>query len=76
MAQLIIEFCINGGWRQKYTNSRFKFFKCVITPRKLEGKDWITGSVTDNREAWRNKLDEITQSAEYDIVRIQKDTDQ
>jgi len=68
MAQLIIEYGYDGAWREKYRSIEPKSFKNIRVPLKLCGKSLVLGVLTDNRELWREKLDAITQNADYEII--------
>ena len=68
MTQLIIRHNSENEWRMVYSTNRSSKYKCLSVPIDLIGKDRIIGDVIDNRIKWREKLDSITQNAEYDIV--------
>lgn len=68
MSQLIIRHNSKNEWRMLYSINRSSKYKCLSVPIDLIGKDRIIGKVIDNRIKWREKLDSITQNAEYDIM--------
>lgn len=71
MSQLIIEFRFDGGFKRKYYGLKTKYFKSINVPEKLKGKDWIIGIERDFSDKWRERLDNHTKNAEYEIIKIQ-----
>lgn len=68
MSQLIIEFRFDGGFKRKYYGIEFKWFKNIKVPEKLKGRDWVIGTEQDFRDKWRERLDNHTKNATYEII--------
>lgn len=68
MSQFIIEYSHSGAWRPKYISPKYRAYAVISVPAHLRGEQRIIGAIVDNRRRWADKMDEISQKTEYDII--------
>ncbi len=61
---------MNGGFKRKCSVSWVKHFRNIEVPEKLKGREWIIGTEQDSRDKWRERLDNHTKNAEYEITHV------